>query len=351
LNSLTSSIVTQLVQIGGNTINNTRWGYLSTMNQSVRSSDSVEFADVTAVINTASQPNIDHNSLDGLTVGDVHTQYTLLAGRAGGQVLVGGTAANNNLVLRSTSNATKGRVSIDEVTSTVSTSTGAFTVAGGVGFGADLRVAGNVYVGTNLVVTGGLINGVNIVNLSSNVGNLPSRLYTTSDLTNSTLQNAIANLSGIAVSAPQWSSLANPNVAAGVVVTDGSNKIGFVQIPTGTTSSTVAVGDHTHDFRRNGTIAANTNVATPFALPLLTETSGAFRVSLYASTGNGPAAVFELCKNSTSSDAGAVSRVVSQIANGAELSMSWAHGQSPRVYHSTLTGASNAVTYTYTVSL
>ncbi len=51
----------------------------------------------------------DHGSLSGLTDDD-HTQYALLAGRAGGQNLTGGTAANDNLTLESTSNATKGDI-------------------------------------------------------------------------------------------------------------------------------------------------------------------------------------------------------------------------------------------------
>lgn len=53
---------------------------------------------------------VDHNSLANLAVGDVHTQYALLAGRSGGQTLDGGTGAVDNLVLRSTSNATKGLI-------------------------------------------------------------------------------------------------------------------------------------------------------------------------------------------------------------------------------------------------
>ena len=56
---------------------------------------------------------IDHNSLSNLTVGDVHTQYAFLAGRAGGQSLIGGTAASNNLTLTSTSNGTKGSILFD----------------------------------------------------------------------------------------------------------------------------------------------------------------------------------------------------------------------------------------------
>jgi hypothetical protein len=53
----------------------------------------------------------DHGSLSGL-LDDDHTQYALLAGRAGGQSLVGGTASGEDLNLESTSNATKGDINI-----------------------------------------------------------------------------------------------------------------------------------------------------------------------------------------------------------------------------------------------
>lgn len=52
---------------------------------------------------------IDHGNLAGLADDD-HTQYALLAGRSGGQSLIGGTAASNNLNLQSTSDATRGSV-------------------------------------------------------------------------------------------------------------------------------------------------------------------------------------------------------------------------------------------------
>lgn len=61
----------------------------------------------TATINAGA---VDHNSLANLTVGDVHTQYALLAGRSGGQTLIGGTASGDDLELESTSNATKGHI-------------------------------------------------------------------------------------------------------------------------------------------------------------------------------------------------------------------------------------------------
>ena len=58
---------------------------------------------------TQHQGAIDHGSIAGLGDDD-HTHYALLAGRSGGQILVGGTAASNNLTLSSTSNATKGNI-------------------------------------------------------------------------------------------------------------------------------------------------------------------------------------------------------------------------------------------------
>lgn len=51
----------------------------------------------------------DHGTLDGLSDDD-HSQYALLAGRSGGQTLIGGTASGNNLTLQSTSHATKGKI-------------------------------------------------------------------------------------------------------------------------------------------------------------------------------------------------------------------------------------------------
>jgi hypothetical protein len=52
--------------------------------------------------------DIDHNNLNNLTSGDPHTQYAYLPGRNGGQTLIGDTAASGNLILQSTTNGTKG---------------------------------------------------------------------------------------------------------------------------------------------------------------------------------------------------------------------------------------------------
>ena len=52
-----------------------------------------------------------HSEISGLIVGDAgHTQFAMLAGRAGGQIIQGGTLAGQTLVLESTSNVTKGNV-------------------------------------------------------------------------------------------------------------------------------------------------------------------------------------------------------------------------------------------------
>jgi hypothetical protein len=88
-----------------------------------------------------------HSGLSGLT-NDDHTQYTLLAGRSGGQTLTGGTSASNSLTLRSTSNATKGQIFLDETTASTSTTTGALRVSGGTG------IAGKMFVGGGITIDG-----------------------------------------------------------------------------------------------------------------------------------------------------------------------------------------------------
>lgn len=58
---------------------------------------------------TARQLISDHGDFDGLTIDD-HTQYLLLAGRAGGQQAFGGTGASEELQLRGTTNANLGQI-------------------------------------------------------------------------------------------------------------------------------------------------------------------------------------------------------------------------------------------------
>lgn len=58
---------------------------------------------------------LDHGlALTGLTDDD-HTQYALLAGRSGGQSLIGGTGSGDDLQLDSTSHATKGHVGLSDL--------------------------------------------------------------------------------------------------------------------------------------------------------------------------------------------------------------------------------------------
>ena len=67
------------------------------------------FYDGSKWVASAPDTEITHSGLTGLTTGDAgHTQFALLAGRAGGQSLIGGTAASEDLVLESTANASKG---------------------------------------------------------------------------------------------------------------------------------------------------------------------------------------------------------------------------------------------------
>lgn len=105
-----------------------------------------------------------HADLSGLGADD-HTQYALLAGRAGGQTLIGDTAAFGDLILMSTSDSGKGRIVMtgdNAATDTVFESTGQLTFYGrggpgtsilGTNIGADtherfgISAAGSMYWG------------------------------------------------------------------------------------------------------------------------------------------------------------------------------------------------------------
>ena len=66
-----------------------------------------------AWVASAPDSEIDHGTITGL-LDDDHTQYALLAGRAGGQTIIGGTANGNALILRGSSAITKGGVKSDD---------------------------------------------------------------------------------------------------------------------------------------------------------------------------------------------------------------------------------------------
>ena len=97
-------------------------------------------------------PAQDHGALGGLADDD-HTQYAALAGRAGGQTLVGGTASGDDLTLQSSSDGTKGSILLgtsayDEVNNRLGIGTATPTVqldvVGDGAISGDLAVAGTI---------------------------------------------------------------------------------------------------------------------------------------------------------------------------------------------------------------
>ena len=86
----------------------------SSHNHSASSITSGTFANGRIAASNVTQHNtaLDHGLILGLGDDD-HTQYALLAGRSGGQTFIGGTAANDDLILTSTSNVTKGDIIVN----------------------------------------------------------------------------------------------------------------------------------------------------------------------------------------------------------------------------------------------
>lgn len=69
-----------------------------------------------------------HSTLTGLSSDD-HTQYTLLAGRSGGQTLTGGTGASDGLTIIPTSNATKGKLTVSNNAAALQAASGTGVIA------------------------------------------------------------------------------------------------------------------------------------------------------------------------------------------------------------------------------
>ena len=115
----------------------------------------------------ASTPDseVDHTTIANLTTGDAgHTQFAMLAGRAGGQAIQGGTAASENLTLESTAHATKGSVLTRD---NLTPETDASYSAGWTG--TDLGGASNRW---NDIYSAGEFKGFRLENFTS--GTLPS---------------------------------------------------------------------------------------------------------------------------------------------------------------------------------
>lgn len=96
------------IQKGANLISSDTLISLRDINVGVTAGMAI-FYDGTKWVASLPDTEITHGQLSGLGADD-HLQYLLLAGRSGGQSIVGGTLASNSLTLESTSNGTKGKI-------------------------------------------------------------------------------------------------------------------------------------------------------------------------------------------------------------------------------------------------
>lgn len=107
----------------------------------------------------------DHGGQDGL-LDDDHTQYALLAGRATGQTLIGGTASGDDLTLQSTSHATRGNILFGSAGNSVYDE-----VNNRLGLGVTSPLYRLDVENVNAVAAGGVASRVELsVNLPSSVG-------------------------------------------------------------------------------------------------------------------------------------------------------------------------------------
>lgn len=115
---------------------------------------------------TTEGAQLDHGgALTGLADDD-HTQYALLAGRSGGQVVIGGTGAGDDLTLQTTSNASKGSYILSELgTGLVQSSSGTLGILTAAAAITDLNEA---YTTGDLDSEAEVISALNATNAAIN---------------------------------------------------------------------------------------------------------------------------------------------------------------------------------------
>lgn len=121
--------------------------------------DTIHGASLNALYDAITGGAIEHGWLSGRGDDD-HSQYALLAGRAGGQTLIGGTAASESLTLKGTSHATPGLLDFQSSARLPDNLKMLF------GTGSDAAI---YYTGTNLVIDPHEVGAGDLV-LSPNAG-------------------------------------------------------------------------------------------------------------------------------------------------------------------------------------
>ncbi len=191
-----------------------------------------------------------HSGLSGLTSGDDHTQYLLLAGRAGGQSFNGGTGAGDDLKIDSTFHGTKGNITINPeggfvgiggaVSAHTLEVTGNTNVTGATNVGGDLTVNTNkmTVAGAtgNTVIAGtldcGFITGTGGMNLANDLA-INTNKFTVSSATGNILIAGTTSINGVVYA---WPATAGTNTF--VFTTDGAGTLAWTVRETGTVTGT-----------------------------------------------------------------------------------------------------------------
>lgn len=112
-----------------------------------------------------------HSDLTGLTTGDDHTQYTLLAGRGTGQTLYGGLNTTNNLSFRANAaDLTSGTVAFLDTKEATNATTAGVTIASGLAVAKKLYIGTDLNVGGTLSLTGNVISSLTPTNGTLSLG-------------------------------------------------------------------------------------------------------------------------------------------------------------------------------------
>jgi hypothetical protein len=235
-----------------------------------------------------SQASIVHDNLGGLTTGDPHTQYALLAGRVGGQNLIGGTG-NNEILFFQANTALSNTATNDAFRWRAGQNGGNTRMIlrhdGALGVNNTSPVAG-LHVTTGLTAVAGYEKGLQVnLNINKTTGDAIGAFFEVSDVAGG-VKTIYGHRARIYYSGS--TTISGVQATSNQVYVDGGGTVNAVEVLTSnldvTTNSTVVDARLIRLFAPAVNTGGSIGTLTGLAIPNLTQ--GTTNYSIYSEGGN-----------------------------------------------------------------
>ena len=242
-----------------------------------------------ALTGSVIQSGITHNNLSGLTTGDPHTQYALLGGRIGGQLLIGGTSVNDPLLFQA--NTASSNTATSDAFRWRAGNNGANTRMvlrqdGALGVNNTTPTAG-LHVTTGLTAVAGYDRGLEVdLNINKTTGDAIGALFEVSDVAGG-VKTIYGHRARIFYSGTTGVSITGVQATSNQVFVDGGGTVSALEVLTSnlevTNNSIVTDAKLIRLFAPNVTTGGSIGTLIGLDIPALTQ--GTTNWSIYSAGG------------------------------------------------------------------